>query len=106
MDTNVNKNLAHGLLEMKVCFSNAEGKHSLFVFKNCVHLIDELRGYYWGDGEQPQKVNDHTIDALRYIVMDWRRVSQDQTNTLNNLGQGKKDLIKRLAGKRFILKKL
>ena len=106
VDTNVNKNLAHGLLEMKMCFSNAEGKHSLFVFKNCVHLIGELRGYYWGDGEQPQKVNDHTIDALRYIVMDWRRASQDQTNTLNNLGQGKKDLIKRLAGKRFILKKL
>lgn len=106
VDANVNKNLAHGLLEMKSCFGNADGKRSLFVFKNCVHLISELRGYYWGDGEQPQKVNDHTIDALRYIVMDWRRFAREQTTALNTLGQAKKDLIKRLAGKRFMSKKI
>ena len=106
VDANVNKNMAQGLLEMKTCFSNADGKRSLFVFKNCVHLIGELRGYYWGDGEQPQKLNDHTIDALRYIVMDWRRLSHEQVIALNTLGQGKKDLIKRLAGNRFISKKL
>lgn len=106
VDTNVNKNLAQGLLEMKACFGNADGKRSLFVFKNCVHLIGELRGYYWGDGEQPQKVNDHTIDALRYVVMDWQRIAPGQAVALNNLGQAKKDLIKRLAGKRFMSKKL
>jgi len=106
VDTNVNKNLANGLLEMKACFGNADGKCSLFIFKNCVHVIGELRGYYWGDGEQPQKVNDHTIDALRYVVMDWRRTTHEQTVALNTLGQGKKDLIKRLAGKRFMSKKL
>lgn len=106
VDTNVNKNLAQGLLEMKTYFSNADGKRSLFVFKNCVHLIGELRGYYWGDGEQPQKVNDHTIDALRYIIMDWQRSAHDQNTVLNTLGQGKKELIKRLAGNRFMSKKL
>lgn len=106
VDANVNKNLAQGLLEMKVLFGNAEGKRSLYVWKNCVHLIDELRGYYWGDGEQPQKVNDHTIDALRYVVMDWQRLNHDHASVLNNLGQAKKDLIKRLAGKRFMSKKL
>lgn len=101
VDANVNKNLAQGLLEMKTLFGNADGKRSLFVFKNCVHLISELRGYYWGDGEQPQKVNDHTIDALRYIVMDWQKSNLGQTKQLNTLGRGKKDLIKSLAGKRF-----
>ncbi len=101
VDANVNKNLAQGLLEMKTLFGNAEGKRSLFIFKNCVHLISELRGYYWGDGEQPQKVNDHTIDALRYIVMDWQRVNYHRNTSLNTLGQGKKDLIKLMAGKRF-----
>lgn len=101
VDTNVNKNLAQGLLEMKVRFCNAEGKRSLFIFKNCVHVISELRGYYWGDGEQPQKVNDHTIDALRYIVMDWQKAYQTQSVSLNTLGQGKKDLLKSMAGKRF-----
>ena len=86
---------------MKARFSNADGQRSLFVFKNCVHLISELRGYYWGDGEQPQKVNDHTIDALRYIVMDWQRINQTVAKPLNTLGQGKKDLIKSMAVKRF-----
>ena len=102
VDANVNKNLAQGLLEMKTLFGNAEGKRHLFVFKNCVHLIGELRGYYWGDGEQPQKINDHTIDALRYIVMDWQRANSEPTASLNTLGRAKKDLIKSLAGKRFV----
>jgi len=106
VDSNVNKNLAQGLLEMKTLMKNAEGKRSLFVFKNCVHLISELRGYYWADGEHPQKVNDHTIDALRYIVMDWQRTNHEQVISLNSLGQAKKDLIKRLAGKRLMSKKL
>ena len=101
VDTNVNKNLAQGLLEMKTRFRNAEGHRSLFVWKNCVHLLSELRGYYWGDGEQPQKVNDHTIDALRYVVMDWERVNQERPAPLNTLGQGKKDLLKSMAVKRF-----
>lgn len=101
VDANVNKNLAQGLLEMKARFGNAEGRRSLFVWKNCVHLLGELRGYYWGDGEQPQKVNDHTIDALRYVVMDWERVNQERPTPLNTLGQGKKDLLKSMAVKRF-----
>ena len=101
VDSNVNKNLAQGLLEMKTLFRNADGKRNLFVFKNCVHLIGELRGYYWGDGEQPQKINDHTIDALRYIVMDWQRVNIEHGTSLNTLGQGKKEIIKSLAVKRF-----
>lgn len=101
VDTNVNKNLAQGLLEMKARFGNAEGQRSLFVFKNCVHVISELRGYYWGDGEQPQKLNDHTIDALRYIVMDWQRVSSKSNVSLNAFGQIKKNLIKKMAVKRF-----
>ena len=101
VDANVNKNMAQGLLEMKARFGNADRHRSLFVFKNCVHLISELRGYYWGDGESPQKVNDHTIDALRYVVMDWHRVSCEQPTPLNTLGQAKKDLLKSLAVKRF-----
>ncbi|MBS7401589.1 MAG: terminase family protein [Eubacteriales bacterium] len=101
VDTNVNKNLAQGLLAMKARFSSADGRRNLFVFKNCVHLLGELRGYYWGDGEQPQKVNDHTIDALRYIVMDWERSCHTPSAPLNTLGQAKKHLIKSLAGKRF-----
>ncbi len=101
VDTNVNKNMAQGLLTMKAHFGNADGKRSLFVWKNCVHLLGELRGYYWGDGEQPQKVNDHTIDALRYVVMDWERNHHEHTMALNTLGQAKKEIIKSLAGKRF-----
>lgn len=97
----VNKNVAAGLLRLKSLFSSADGQRHLFIFKNCVNLISELRGYYWGDGEQPKKVNDHTIDALRYAVMDWDKVYFNQRPGLGTLGKGKQQILKNLAVKRF-----
>ena len=97
VDTNVNKNLAAGLIKIKSLFGSADGRRSLFVFKNCVHLLDELRGYYWGDGEQPKKLNDHTIDALRYAVMDWEQQFAKQRTDLGTLGKAKRKMIKQLA---------
>ena len=32
-------------------------------------MIRELKGYWWGDGDRPRKVNDHALDELRYFVM-------------------------------------
>lgn len=51
----------------------------LYIFENCVNLIRELPEYRWekikpfqvgqkDDPERPVKVNDHAIDALRYII--------------------------------------
>ena len=53
----------------------ANGQPRLFVFRTCVHTIEELIGYRWREGtesydarDEPMKVNDHTCDALRYAV--------------------------------------
>jgi hypothetical protein len=55
------------------------GSPRLFVTRNCVHLIEELREYQWqvlnnrttekNQPEHPRKFNDHAPDALRYGLM-------------------------------------
>ena len=52
----------------------ASGK--LFVSPDCPETIRELLGYCWkrnrdgsSRGDEPEKVNDHAMDALRYLVM-------------------------------------
>jgi PBSX family phage terminase large subunit len=56
---------------------NDKGKPRLIIFKNCTNTIRELFAYCWSKTkpdketkEQPNKINDHTCDALRYMVMD------------------------------------
>ena len=50
----------------------------LFIFKNCVDLINEMPQYQWrklrglasrNSPEQPRDFNDHAVDSLRYIIM-------------------------------------
>lgn len=56
------------------------GKPRLVIFDTCPNLIEEITQYQWdelGPGlqgrvnekEQPKKYNDHSVDALRYLVM-------------------------------------
>lgn len=48
----------------------------IFIFDRCVNLIRELENYRWKDRrsqdanlpEEPVKVNDHAVDALRYLI--------------------------------------
>ena len=42
---------------------------NLYIFKGCVNLINELKGYYWGSGDVPRKTNDHSLDEMRYYLM-------------------------------------
>ncbi len=55
-------------------------KPSLYIFRNCKNLINELLEYRWeplssamigrkNDHEAPRKYNDHACDALRYLIM-------------------------------------
>jgi len=53
----------------------ADGKPRLFIFEKCKHTIEEMMGYRWAEGtetkdpkDEPLKVNDHTLDALRYAI--------------------------------------
>jgi len=58
----------------------ANGKPRLRIFKSCHNLIRELGGYRYPDGtdskdpkDEPLKVNDHLVDALRYIIYSTER---------------------------------
>ena len=51
----------------------------LYIMSNCVNLIQEGRNYKYKEsdidnaknrGEKPVDANNHTMDALRYIVME------------------------------------
>ncbi len=67
VNTRVNKDLYSGIQRIKSLF--AQNPPRIFIFKNCVNLIRELKGYWWGEGDRPRKVNDHALDELRYFVM-------------------------------------
>lgn len=52
-----------------------DGRPRLQIFSTCKHTIEEVAGYRWAEGtetrdakDEPLKVNDHTVDALRYAI--------------------------------------
>ena len=65
VNTNVNKDLFSGINRVKSFFKS----NKLFIFKNCVNLIREIKGYRWGNGDVPIKKDDHALDELRYYIM-------------------------------------
>ena len=74
VDPRVDKNVIEGIHRVKGLFKSAAGIRKLFVCEHCVHLVRELRGYFWGDRDRPVKKDDHCIDALRYFVMSINQV--------------------------------
>ncbi len=69
VNPNVEKDLFSGLARVKSYLKQGNGLPNLYVFKNCVNLIRELKGYYWGSGDVPRKADDHSLDELRYYLM-------------------------------------
>ena len=65
----VNKDLFAGISRVKSYLKNAKGESRLFIFKNCVNLIREIKGYRWGNEDAPVKRDDHALDELRYFIM-------------------------------------
>lgn len=46
------------------------GKPKLFIFRNCVNMIREIKSYRWKpDDDRPIKANDHAMDDLKYYIM-------------------------------------
>ena len=91
--TAVNKRVIDGIMQMKSLIKNAHGVPRLFIARNCVNLLKEIRGYYWGDDERPIKRNDHCLDALRYIIAS--NLPSKKTN-ISTVAGIKKDLLSRL----------
>ena len=65
----VNKDLFTGINRVKSYLKDANGNSKLFIFKNCVNLIREMKSYTWGSGDVPIKKDDHSLDELRYYIM-------------------------------------
>ena len=65
----VNKDLFSGISVVKSYFKTYDGKTRLFIFKNCVNLIREIKSYFWSDNDAPVKKDDHALDELRYYLM-------------------------------------
>ena len=67
VNTRVNKDLYSGIQRIKSLFG--KDPPEIFIFRNCVNLIRELKSYWWGEGDRPRKADDHALDELRYFVM-------------------------------------
>jgi hypothetical protein len=69
VNPNVDKNLFSGIARVKSYLKQDNGLPNLYVFSCCTELIKELKGYYWGSGDAPKKVDDHALDEMRYYLM-------------------------------------
>lgn len=65
----VNKDMFSGIERVKQYLNKEEGRPKLYIFKNCVNLIREFKSYWWGEGDNPKKYDDHALDELRYYLM-------------------------------------
>ena len=69
VNPDVDKDLFAGISRVKSYLNQKNGLPNLYIFNTCPHLIRELKGYYWGNGDTPRKVNDHSLDEMRYYLM-------------------------------------
>lgn len=65
----VNKDMFTGIQRVKQYLTGENNKPKLYIFKNCINLIRELKNYRWGSGDNPKKTDDHALDELRYYLM-------------------------------------
>ena len=65
----VDKDLYSGIAQVKSYLSRKNSFPDLYIFSNCVHMIREFKGYFWGSDERPVKRDDHAMDELRYYLM-------------------------------------
>ena len=99
VNPNVEKDLFAGLARVKSYLNQKNGLPNLYIFSNCVNLIRELKGYYWGNGDTPRKADDHSLDEMRYYLMSKPRkqappvekspIERDKERRLRNLRKGR-----------------
>ncbi len=68
VNPNVEKDLFVGIARVKSYLNQKNGLPNIYIFENCVNLIRELKGYYWGSGDVPKKRDDHCLDEMRYYL--------------------------------------
>ena len=90
----VDKDLFSGISKVKTFLKSADGRSRLFIFKNCVNLIREIKGYWWGNGDNPIKKDDHALDELRYYIMS--KSPKKEIEVKNEIQRDKEKMIKKL----------
>ncbi len=100
VNANVNKDLFAGIARVKSYFrGNSASGAGIYIFENCVHLIRELKGYFWGEGDIPRKKDDHALDELRYYLMT-KPKNEAPALPQTAVQKDKMRLIRKLSGKR------
>ncbi|MDE6442545.1 MAG: terminase family protein [Clostridia bacterium] len=95
VDTNVNKDVFSGISRVKSFLKRGNGEGDIFIFSNCVNMIEEFRGYSWANGDTPVKRDDHCMDELRYYIMTRPKPPAEQAE-LTPIAGDKLRRIKRL----------
>ena len=96
VNTNVNKDLLSGISRVKSYLKNANNETKLYIFKNCVNMIREIKGYWWGNNDAPIKRDDHAMDELRYYIMSRPENAEIQKKPLTQVQIHKEKLISKL----------
>ncbi len=98
----VNKDMFSGISTVKSYLKSADGVSRLFIFKNCVNLIREIKSYWWGKDDSPLKKDDHALDELRYYLMhkktEFKSVERGQKNEIQ---KNKERLIRKNRQRKF-----
>ena len=72
----------------------------MFIFKNCINLIKEIKSYWWGGGDNPVKKDDHCLDELRYYLMSITQPFTPKRNERNEIQKDKDRLARMLKLKK------
>ncbi len=96
----VEKDLFSGIARVKSYLNQKNGLPNLYIFNTCPHLISELKGYYWGNGDVPKKVNDHSLDEMRYYLMS-RPKKTPAIEEKTAIQRDKERRLRRLKGKLY-----
>jgi phage terminase large subunit-like protein len=100
VNPNVEKDLFSGIARVKSYLNQKNGLPNIYIFPCCVHLIRELKGYYWGSGDAPRKADDHSLDEMRYYLMTRpKKAPSDVNKTVIQLDKEKR--IRKLKRGRF-----
>ena len=94
----VNKDMFSGINTVKRYLRDSNGNAHLFIFKNCVNLIKELKSYWWGDEDLPVKKDDHCLDEMRYYLMS-KTQNQPLKQGKSEIQKDKERLIKQIKDK-------
>lgn len=95
----VNKDLYSGINRVKAYLMNVNKVPKLFIFKNCVNLIREIKSYTWGSGDVPIKKDDHSLDELRYYIMS-RPENIEPKKIKTEIEKDKEKLFKKIKNSR------